>query len=40
VEVVDPRLQGDREVDEIILARAHHHELRLPDGPELHVERE
>ena len=40
MEVVDPRLQRDGEVDEIVLARAHEHELGLPHGAQLQVEGE
>ncbi len=39
VQVVDPRLERDGEVDEIVLAAPEEDGLRLPDGAELEVER-
>ena len=37
VQVVDPSLQRDREVDEVVLARPEQDELGLPHGAKLQV---
>ena len=40
VEIVDPCLERDGEVDEVVLARSEQDLLCFPHGPELEVERQ